>query len=206
MELKDILKAAEDGGLDSAVISAIKGLDNTAEVERLKSELQAEQGKASGILEDKKKYKERAEKAEGDLKKIANDKLPEDEKHQKALEELKQQLESEKAEREKQAQEFAQTQREAKTSDLTSSVKWADGVPHDTAKLIIKNALAGVEDLSDASKVEEALKAVKESHKSLIAADAASGTGSKSSGEGSSNNDSKAPSIADNQKAIWGDK
>ncbi len=183
MTIEEIIKAAKEKELDSGIIDAIKALDQTADVERLKGELESEQGKAKGILEDKKKFKERAEKAEADLKKIEHDKLPEDEKRTKELNELKEQLESEKAEREKQAQQFAQTQREAKLSDLTGQIKWADGVPHDTAKLIIKTAMTEIEDLSDKSKIEETLKAVKESHKSFIAADAPGGTGGKSGGE-----------------------
>lgn len=203
MELDKILEAAKEAGLNASVLDAIKGLDKSADVERLTKELDAEKGKAAGILEDKKKYKERAEKAEGDLKKIADEKLPEDERHKKELQELKERLESEKADRERQAAEFAKTQREAKIADLTGSVKWADGVPHGTSKLIVQNALAEIEDLSDKSKVEDALKNLKESHKSLIAADAPSGTGGKNVEDRVPKDDKKEFTLADAVKESW---
>ena len=204
MELKDIIAKLEEKEIDSGIVDAVKNLDQTAEVERLKGELESEQGKTAGILADKKKFKERAEEAEKKIAEAEKAKLPEDERHKQELQELKDKLDAEKAEREKQAEEFAQTQRTAKLADITGSVKWASSTPHDTAKLIIKNALADVDDLSDQSKVDEILNAVKESHKSFIAADAASGSGGK--GGGGAPPSDKSPSIADNQKAIWGDK
>ena len=204
MELKDIIKAVEEKELGADVISAIKALDNSAEVTRLKSELEAEQGKSAGILDDKKKYKERAETAELKLKDIEKAKLPEDERHKHELQELREKLDAEKAERENQAKEFAKTQREAQLADLTSSVKWADGTPHHTAKLIVSNAMMDV-DLSDKDKVADVLKQVKETHKSFIAAEAPAGAGAKGSSGGGGGND-KTSSIADNQKAIWGGK
>jgi len=67
--------------------------------------------------------------------------------------------------------------------------------------------MADVEDLSDKAKIDEILNTVRESHKSFIAADAAGGTGNKQDmggGAGVGGNDE--PNIADNQKALWGDK
>lgn len=205
MKLEDIIKAVEEKELGADIISAIKALDTSEEVTRLSKELEAEQGKSSGILDDKKKYKERAENAESKLKEIEKAKLPEDERHKQEMQELKDKLEAEKVERENQAQEFAKTQREAQLADLTSSVKWADGTPHPTAKLIISNAMADV-DLSDQDKVNEALNAVKESHKSFIAAEAPGGSGAKGGSSSGGGGNDGASSIADNQNAIWGSK
>jgi len=207
MELKDIIKAAEEAGVDSGVVTAIKALDNSAEVERLKKAVEDSEGKAKGILQDKKKFKERAEKAEGDLQKIADAKLPDDEKHAKQLQELQDKLDQQQKDGEKREADYAKAARDAKVSDLTTSVKWASGVPAETAKGIVKAALSGVEDLSDKTKVDEILNNVRESHKSFIAADTASGSGGKQSGgEGGSGGDDKQPTIAENQKAIWRDK
>ena len=55
MELKDIIKALEGKEIDAATIKAIKSLDQSAEVESLKSDLESERGKSAGILADKKK-------------------------------------------------------------------------------------------------------------------------------------------------------
>ena len=207
MELSDIIKAAEGKELDSGVIDAIKALDQSATVERLEKELTAEQGKSKGILEDKKRYKTERDAHKEALDKIENDKLPEEEKHLKAMKELQEKLDAEKAGREAQAADFAKAQRDAKLSDLTASVKWATGTPSDTGKLIIQNAMAGVEDLDDKAKVDEILNTVRESHKSFIAADAAGGTGNKQDmGGGAGVGGNEEPNIADNQKALWGDK
>jgi len=203
MKLEEITTKLEEAGIDSGVITAVKGLDNSAEVERLNKELTAEQGKSASILEDKKRYKSERDAHKTALDKIENDKLPEEEKHKKALEEMQAKLETEKAEREQQAAEYAKAQRDAKVSDLAASIKWIDGTPQGTGKLIVQNALAGVDDLSDKEKVGEAIKGVTESHKAMIAATAPAGSGDKSGGGGGGNQE-PAPSIAENQKALWG--
>lgn len=207
MKLEEIIKLLKEAGVEAGVITAIKSLDNSAEVERLTKEVEAERGKSAGILEDKKKYKERAEKAEGEVKKIADEKLPEDERTQKEITELKDKLERQEAERKADADLFARTQREAKVAELTNSIKWAESTPFSTAKLIVSNALTDFDDLSDEAKIGDALKNVVESHKSFIAANAPSGTGGKTDGKGDSGSGgSNESSIADNQKEIWGDK
>ena len=203
MELNQIIEKLEESDVGAAVVDAVKALDNSGEIERLKGELEAEQGKNAGILSDKKKYKERAEKAEAEIKKIADSKLPEEERHAKELKELTEKLEAEKAEREKQQAEFAETQRNAKLLDITGSVKWADGIPHDTAKLVISNAMKDV-DLSDKAKVDEVLTTVKETHKSFIAAEAPGGTGGKGGGSGGGRDNSDKPaSMKDIVAEAW---
>lgn len=207
MKLTDITAKLKDAGVDAGVITAVEALDNSAEVERLNGELDAEKGKNAGILADKKKYKERAETAEKTLSDAEVAKLPEKERIEAEKQALRDQLDAAKAEREADAAKFAKTQREAKIADVTGSVRWAEGTPHDTAKLIMSNALATVEDLSDQAKVDEVLKSVKETHKSFIAAEAPGGSGGKGGNGGNGNGGGdEASSIADNQKAVWGDK
>lgn len=205
MELKDIIKAVEEKELGADVIGAIKALDKSAEVERLTKDLEAEQGKSASILEDKKKFKERAELSEKKLKEIETSKLPEEERHAKELQELNERLESERAEREKQAEEFARTQREAKLADITGSVHWASGTPHETAKLIVSNAFKDL-DLSDSSKVEEVLKSVKETHKSFIAAETPAGAGGKGTDEKDTGGSVEASSFKSLMDETWGGK
>lgn len=207
MDKKQIIEALKKADVDGAIISAVESLDNSAEVERLKSELESEQGKAAAILADKKKYKERAEKAESEIKKVEDSKLPEEERHAKQLKEIQEQLEAERAEREKDKSEYARVQRDAKLTELASSVKWADGTPQSTAKLIISNAMTDI-DLSDETKVSDIIKSVKETHKSFIAAEAPGGTGGRGNEgpKGEPGGGASASSIADNQKQLWGDK
>lgn len=206
MDKKAIIEALKKLEVDGGIISAIEALDNSAEIERLKGELESEQGKGAGILADKKKFKERAEAAESALKDIETAKLPEAERTAKQLQEMQDKLDAEKAERESDRAEYARVKRESELSDIASSIKWADGTPSSTSKLIISNALMDVQDLADKSKVGEILATVKETHKSFIAADAPSGSGSKGSGDVGGSNKSMPSSIASNQAAIWGDK
>lgn len=207
MTLEQIIAAAKAAGMDEAGIAAIQALDTSAEVTRLTGELASEQGKNSGILADKKKFKDRAEKAEADLKKIETDKLPEDEKHAQQLKEMQDKLDQETATREKQEADFKLQQREATLSDLTGSVKWAEGTPQGTAKLIVKNALADVEDLSDEKKVSDILTGIKDSHKSFIAADAPGGTGNKQvGGDKGGGSDDEPASMQDIVDEAWADK
>lgn len=208
MELSEIVNKLKESDIGAEIVSAVKALDKSAEIDRLNKEIESERGKASGILEDKKKYKERAEKAESEIKKIADSKLPEDERRQKELDELNEKLKQAEAERQADADKFAKTQRDAKVSELTNSIKWGSGTPFSTAKLIVSNALNEIDDLNDESKVSDTLQKIAESHKSFISADAPSGTGGKGNKEfgGDGVNESKEYSIADNQKAIWGNK
>jgi hypothetical protein len=196
-------KALKDAGVEQSVIDAAAGADLSAENEKLQADLKAEQGKSAGILEDKKTFKARAEKAEQDLKKIADEKLPEQERSQKKLKELEEQLETEKKARVEQESNFKLQQREAVLADLTGSIKWASGVPHDTAKLIVKTAMGSLEDLSDKVKVDGVIKALRDSHKSFIAADAPGGTGGKGGGGDEKNTGDKASTMEELVAGAW---
>ena len=59
--------------------------------------------------------------------------------------------------------------------------------------------MTNIEDLSNKSKVEEALKSITDSHKAFISADAPEGTDDKASGESGGDDKNKAPSIAEIQ-------
>ena len=207
MELDKIIEAVKDKELDSDVIDAIKALDQTGTVERLTKELESEQGKSKGILDDKRKYKDRAELAEKTLKEQEDSKLPADELHKKQLQELEDKYAEEKRLRVEDAEKVSAQTRENDLLKLTGSIKWAKSVPQGTAALLVKNAFNGIDDLKDASKVSEVVKSLTESHASFISADAPSGSGGKEGGDGGNGgSENKAPSIAANQQAIWGNK
>jgi hypothetical protein len=205
MELSKIIEALKEKEIDGDVISAVKALDVSAEVEQLKKDLESEQGKNSGILADKKKYKDRAEKAEGELKKIEDEKLPEEEKHARQLQEIQDKLDAEKAQRESDKAEFERVQRDAKLSDITAGIKWSDGIPTATAKMIISNALTDV-DLADGDKVDGILKDVKETHKSFIAAEAPGGSGGKGNDSKVVNKDAESSSMKELMNEVWQNK
>jgi hypothetical protein len=193
MKLEEVKKILTDAEVDSAVIDAVIATDDTPEIDALKKDLDAEKGKTAGILDDKKKFKERAETAESKLKEIEDGKLSEDERTAKRIKELEEKLESEKADRVRQEQEIALKERDAQLSSIVASVKWADGVPTETAKLIVEKAFKDVEDLADADKVKAVTATMTEAHKSFITAGAPKGKGTKAeSGEGGESDDEPA--------------
>jgi hypothetical protein len=205
MDIDKIIEAAKDKELGSDVIDAIKALDQTGTVERLTKELESEQGKSKGILDDKRKYKDRAETAENTLKEQADSKLPADELHKKQLQELEDKLAEGTRLREEQDATHKADARENELLKLTGSIKWAKSVPQGTAALLVKSAFNGIDDLSDASKVSEVVKSLTESHASFISADAPSGSGDKGVGGngGASGSDNKPSSMKDIMADVW---
>lgn len=203
MELDKIIEAMKDKDIDGAVIDAVKGIDQTSEVDRLTKELESEQGKAKGILEDKKKFKDERDALKKQLDEIETSKLPEDEKRQKELNDLKAKLEEAEAQRQADADKFAKTQRENKLLEIGGQIKWAKSTPSKTANLIVKNALAEIEDLSESTKVEEVLKSITEDHKAFIAADAPVGSGDKNTSGGGAGGDDAPATMKDIIGEAW---
>lgn len=204
MELSKIIEALKDKEIGADIISAVKELDKSDDVARLTKELESEKGKAASILEDKRKFKERAEESEKKLKEIEDAKLPEAERVQKQLEELRAEREAAKAELVAERERVAAKERDNEILKLAGTIKWVKDTPSETSNLIVKNRLADV-DLTDKAKVEEILNGIKETHKAFISADAPGGTGGKS-GDGVPKQETANPSIIDNQKEIWGGK
>jgi hypothetical protein len=206
MELDKIIEAVKDKELGSDVIDAIKALDQTGTVERLTKELESEQGKSKGILDDKRKYKDRAETAENTLKEQADSKLPADELHKKQLQELEDKLAEGTRLREEQDATHKADARENATLKINSGIRWdSKRMPATSSLLLTKNALAGIDDLSDASKVSEVVKSLTESHASFISANAPSGSGDKGVGGngGASGSDNKPSSMKDIMADVW---
>ena len=205
MELDKIIDAAKEKELGSDVIAAIKALDNSGEIERLTKELDSEKGKAKGILEDKKRYKAERDEHKTALNKIETDKLPTEEQHAKALKDMQDKIDKSELDRKADADNFAKVRRDASVSDLTGSINWTKSTPADTRKLIVKNALSGIEDLSDKAKVAEVMKSLTESHAGFISADAASGTGADNNKDVKIQ-DEKTPTLASATADAWKQK
>lgn len=202
MKLEDIIKTLKEKEVDSDVIDAIKGLDQSDELGKLTKELEAERGKNAGILEDKKKFKERAETAETTLKELQDKDLSVEEKTKKQMDELQQKLEAAEQARQKQENDFKAQQRESKLSDLTGSVKWSSSIPRDTAKLIVKNAFTDMDDLSDQKAIDSKLKEITEAHKAIIDSEAAGGTGSRAAASKGGSDDTPA-SMSSLMAEVW---
>lgn len=202
MELDKIIEALKDKDVDSAIIDAVKGLDQGEAVGKLTKELEAEKGKNAGILEDKKKFKERAEVAEKQLNELQEKDLSIEERTKKQLEDLQAKLDEAEAKRVEQETNFKAQQRESALSDIAGGINWTSSLPRDTAKLIVKNAFNDVDDLSDKSVVESKVKELTETHKAFIDAAAPSGTGAKS-GNGASAERDGPVSMQDLVAEVW---
>jgi len=205
MELEKIIEALSEKEVGAEIIEAIKGLADTSAVDTLKRELEAERGKVAGVLEDKKKFKERAEEAEKQLKKIADSKLSDSELAERKLAELEEKLQQSEAERQKEHEAFEAKQREARLSDITGSIRWADGVPRDTAKLIVSRAFNDA-DLDDKSKVETIIKEITQTHKSFITAETPAGGGGKGGDGGGAPGADRPATMTELMEEVWGAK
>ena len=205
MELNKIIKALEEKEIGSDVISAIKDLDQSEQVSKLTKDLEAEKGKHAGILEDKKKFKERAETAEKSLKEHEDSQLSVEERTQNQIDELNKKLADAEEAKVKQENDFKAAQRETALADITSSVKWSASIPHDTAKLIVREAFNGIENL-EKTVVEGKIKELTETHKAFISAEAPGGTGGKSGGNPAPKEGDVALSHKEIQSDIWKDK
>ena len=209
MNMKELLKKLEEAGATEDLLKKVAELDNSEKIAELEAQIESEQGKSASLLADKRKFKERAETAEDELKKIELEKLPEEERRQKELSDLNEKLETERQERAQEKAEFERVQRDGQLLEIAGTIKWADGVPSSTSKMIVTTALKDVEDLSDEKAVKDVLATVTESHKALIQANAAAGTGG-TGGSGGADDDlgggEKEGTILGNQQATWGDK
>ena len=197
---EEIKKELAEKGVDSATIGK---LDMSSEVERLTSELAAEKGKVAGITEDKRKFKERMEKAESKISEMESANLTGDEKRQKeindakaAVEELKKQIADKDA-------AVAKEKREAGIAKITGEMKFIEGFTSSAANSLVKNALAEIDDLNDAEKVSAAITAFKDQNKGLFAANVAAGSGSNHRNQAGSGGDGKPVSIEEAMKAKW---
>lgn len=177
MELKDILEKLKGKEVDSAVIDAVKALDQSSEIEKLSGELTAEKGKNAGILEDKRKFKERAETAEGELKKIGDSKLTDEERTKKLADETNEKLAELQAKLDQKDQDYIAEKRELGIAGIAAKLKTVGGVDPSIVNMMLKAQLKDI-DLTDESKVAEITSKLKETNKALFAADVPKGSDS----------------------------
>lgn len=188
MNKQDAIKKLEEAGVDAGVIAALTADDGTADrLAALEARLEAESGKAAGILEGKKKAQQKAEELQAKLEEIEGKDLGEVEKLQRELERRDSLVESLKAESEKIKGEWSAEKRSAQLSKIGSNLKWLESVPEKIRELTIQNDFADIEDLGNEVLVKDRLSSLTESYAGLLASDAPSGAGSRSgNGTGSS--------------------
>jgi hypothetical protein len=170
----------KEAGLDDAAIDAIMGGDDSAsEIAALKAKLAEAEGKANGILGDKKKQQQRVEELQAKLDELEGKDLGEAGKLKLEMERMKARLD--KAEKDKADLEttYQTERRNSELGKIAQRLKFLDTVPEDTRSLIISNELKDLEDLGNTVIVDERLKSVSSKYAGLLAANVAQGAGAK---------------------------
>jgi hypothetical protein len=176
-------KALEDAGVDASVIAELSKDDGTAAtIAKLTADLAAANGKSGGILEDKKKFQTQVDELKQQLADLSEKDLGEVERLKLEIQREKSKSEKAEADLTEAKSGYAAEKRNAALSKLGAGTKWLDTVPADTRDMIIKNEFGDIEDLGNQVLVDAKLKSVSEKYAGLIAADVASGGGSKAGG------------------------
>lgn len=170
------LKAA---GLDDEAIEAIVGGDNESELATLKAKIAEAEGKANGILGDKKKYQAKVDELQAKLDELEGKDLGEAGKLKLEMERMKSRLEATEKAKADLESTYKTEKRNSELSKITGRLKFLDTVPEDTRQLLIATELKDLEDLGNTVAVDERLKSVSTKYAGLLAASVSSGAGTK---------------------------
>jgi len=195
MTKEELKKAMTEAGMDAAALATVDALDVSADVERLTGELTAEKGKNAQIVADKNKYKTERDEAKTALEAVKSENLTGDEKMQKQIDELTQKMADKDLELEEKDKLAAETARESEIMKIAATIKTIDGVDRSAVNLLVKNAMADIEDFGATDKVDAAVNTFKENNKALIAATVPEGSGGQHKAGGGG--ESKAPTLLD---------
>jgi hypothetical protein len=171
------LKAA---GLDDEAIAAIMdGDDSSGEIATLKAQIAAAEAKANGINGDKKKYQQRADELQAKLDELEGKDLGEAGKLKLENERMKSRLEATEKAKSDLESTYKTEKRSAEMARIAQKLKFLDTVPEDTRQLLVSTELKDLEDLGNTVLVDERLKAVSQKYSGLLAAQVATGAGTK---------------------------
>jgi hypothetical protein len=170
----------KEAGLDDEAIAVIlEGDDNAGVVETLKAQIAAAEAKANGINGDKKKYQQKADELQAKLDELEGKDLGEAGKLKLEMERMKSRLEATEKAKADLESTYKTEKRNSELSKIAQKLKFLDTVPEDTRSLIISNELKDLEDLGNTVLVDERLKSVSQKYNGLLAANVASGAGTK---------------------------
>ena len=179
----EIKKQLEEAGVSAELIETLSKDDGSAaKIAKLTADLAAANGKSGGILEDKKKFQTQVDELKQQLADLSEKDLGEVERLKLEIQREKSKSEKAEADLTEAKSGYAAEKRNAALSKLGAGTKWLDTVPADTRDMIIKNEFGDIEDLGNQVLVDAKLKSVSEKYAGLIAADVASGGGSKAGG------------------------
>ena len=174
-----IAKLKEAGLDDDAINAIVEGDDSAGEIATLKAKIAEAEGKANGILGDKKKYQAKVDELQAKLDELEGKGLGESEKLKLEVERMKSRLEATEKAKADLENTYKTEKRKAEEAKIAQKLKFLDTVPEDTRQLLVSNELKDLEDLGNTVLVEERLKAVSQKYSGLLAAEVAQGAGTK---------------------------
>ena len=179
MDKAKAVEALKEAGIDADVIKALTGDSGTDDrLKALEAKLEAEIGKANGILGDKKKAQEKAAELQAKIDELESKDLGEVEKLKLELERLQSKYDQSEAQRAELESTYNAEKRSNGLNKIGSGLKWMDNVPEQTRKLILESEFKDM-DLGNEVLVADRLKTINETYAGLLASDAPSGAGSK---------------------------
>ena len=174
------IEALKAAGLDDAFIASLAPKDDgtDARLKALEARLEAETGKANGILSDKKKAQAKAEELQAKIEELEGKDLGEVEKLRLDFERLQSKYEQEQSQRTELESTYNAEKRSHALNKIGSGLKWMDGVPESMRSLTIEKEFDGI-DLGNEVLVADKLKTINETYAGMLASDAPSGAGSR---------------------------
>lgn len=195
MKRDEALAKLKEQGVDESLINALMDDGGMNErVKALEAKLEAESGKSSGILSDKKKAQQRAEELQAKLEELEHKDLGEVDKLKLEMQRMQSKLEQAESQKAEIEGKYSTEKRDYELNKIAGNLKWLDTVPENIRKLTIQNEFADM-DLGNEILVKDKLKSMSESYAGLLASETGSGAGSKAGQAGSPTNLSRDQAI-----------
>lgn len=180
MTKAEALEKLKAGEVTEEVISALESGDGGTEarLKALEAKLEAEAGKAAGILADKKKAQEKAEALQAKIEELEGKDLGEVERMKLEMERMQSRLEKAEADKTEIESTYQTEKRNASIQKIAGQFKWLDSVPESLRLQAVEREL-GDTDLGNEVLVADKVKTITEQYSGLLAADVPGGAGAK---------------------------
>lgn len=177
---KAILEKLKAAGFNDAEIAALNPAPvDDSRIAALEARLEAEVGKAGGILGDKKKAQEKAAELQAKIDEFESKGLGEVDKLKLDMERLQSKYDQESTQRAELETTYNAEKRGNALTKIGGQLKWMDTVPENLRTMTLKNEFDGI-DLGNEVLVTDKLKTITETYAGLLASNVPSGAGSRS--------------------------
>jgi len=174
------IEALKAAGLDEAFIASLSPKDDglDARLKAMEARLEAETGKANGILSDKKKAQAHAAELQAKIEELEGKDLGEVERMKLDFERLQSKYDLEQSQRAELEATYGAEKRSNALNKIGAGLEWMDNVPKTLQALTIEKEFDGV-DLGNDVLVADKLKSINETYAGMLASNAPSGAGSR---------------------------